>query len=249
VSADERFLELLAFAEASDDVLGVFVFGSRERGVGLDERSDYDVAVVLRDDDAAARFDEQWPYQRGAPVEVASTTLDALREHGAFGSPSEWARYMYAHVEARVDKTGGVLQRILDAKETVPAELRDEVVRRSLGAYVNSTYRALRYGTRLDAVEAAPALLTAIFALEGRVRPFNQYLEWELRHHPLPAWHPDTLLALLERVLDGDTAAQHELFRAVEQQARANGFDDAIDEWEPDVAWLRGAAPYREWAR
>src|SRR5205823_14950747 len=101
-------------------------------------------------------------------------------------------------------------QRTLDAKETVPAELRDERARRSLGAYVNSTYRALRYGTRLDAAEAVPALLTAIFALEGRVRPFNKYLEWELRHHPLPAWHPDTLLALLGRALDGDAAAQHE---------------------------------------
>jgi hypothetical protein len=246
VAAEERFLDLLAFAEASDDVLGLFVLGSRERGVGLDERSDYDVGVVLRDDDAQARFDEQWPLEHGAPVEVLSYTLDGLREHGAFGSPAEWARYQYAHVEARLDRTGGVLQRILDAKEEVPPDVRDDLVRRSLGAYVNSTYRSLRYGTRLDAAESVSPLLHAVFALESRVRPFNKYLEWELRHHPLPAWHPDTLLALLERVLDGDADAQHELFRAVEHQARANGFGDAIDEWEPDVAWLRGVARYRE---
>lgn len=243
---DRAFDELVELARTDDDVVGLFVFGSRGRDLGVDERSDYDVGVILRDDDALARFDERHASRHGDPVEIASSTLAGLRAHGAFGSETEWARYQYAHVEPLVDKTDGELARMLEAKELISPSLRDGIVRDAIGAYVNATYRSLRYGTRLDAAESVAPFLRAIFALEGRVRPFNKYLEWELRHHPLPAWHPDTLLARLERVLDGDRDAQHALFRELEGQARANGFDEAIDEWEPDVAWLRGDAGYRE---
>ena len=74
--------------------------------------------------------------------------------------------------------------------------------RLALGGYINSTYRSLRnrmvgieLGAELDSAESLPNLLTAIFAFESRVRPFNKYLEWELRTHPLgePAW-ADTLV-------------------------------------------------------
>lgn len=72
---------LLAFARGSHDVLGVYVFGSRGRADGLvDERSDWDVAVVLRDDADVADFDARWPYVH-APVEIARATLSELRAH------------------------------------------------------------------------------------------------------------------------------------------------------------------------
>jgi predicted nucleotidyltransferase len=246
VAAEPELHALLTFAEQSDEVLGLYLFGSRGRGLFVDDRSDWDVWVVLRDDAARARFDERFPYLHGARVEVASSTLAGLREHGTIGSPSEWSRYHHAHVDVRIDKTGGELLRILEAKESIPAEHRDEVVRESLGAYANSTYRALRYGTRLDAVESVAPALRTIFALEGRVRPFNKYLEWELREHPLAGWDADELLSLVTGVLEGDAAAQHELFRRIgAAAARTAGFEDAIDEWEPDLAWLRGEAEYR----
>jgi predicted nucleotidyltransferase len=237
--------ELLAACEASEDVVGAYLFGSRGRGVGVDEKSDWDVWIVARDDDALARIEARFPYAHGAHVEVASSTLDGLRRHGAIGSHNEWARYQHAHVDVRVDKTGGELERVLAEKELIPPELRDEVVRDALGGLVNATYRSLRYGTRLDAAESIPYALRAIFALAGRVRPFNKYLEWELRHHPLPGWQEETLLPLIAAVLDRDQASQHELFRLVDADARHHGFGAAIDEWEPDVAWLRGEAEYR----
>jgi hypothetical protein len=77
------------------------------------------------------------------------------------------------------------------------------------------------------------------------VRPFNKYLDWELRHHPVPGWRAETLLPLVAGVLDRDVDSQHKLFRLVELDARAHGFGDEIDEWQPDVAWLRGEAAYR----
>ena len=249
MGAEISYDELLAFAAASDEVLGAFLFGSRGRRVGVDEHSDLDVWVVLRDEPALAAFEERYPYAHGAPVEVASSTLEQLRAHGAIGSASEWARYQHAHVEVLLDKTDGELTRVLEAKEYLPDEQRDPIVRAALGAYVNSTYRSLRYRTRLDAVESVGPALTVVFGLAGRIRPFNKYLEWELRNHPLAGWDADVLLSLVARVLDADQPAQHDLFVLVEAAARAGGLGEEIDGWEPDVAWLRGEAGYRAWAR
>lgn len=122
-------------------------------------------------------------------------------------------------------------------------DARDAVVREALDAYVNFTYRSLRYrevgaaGARLDAAESVPPLLTALFALEHRIRPFNKYVA-----AALPDGFP---LARLLAVLDGDADEQHALFRDVERVARKAGFDDVLDAWEPDLAWLRGEGEYR----
>ena len=95
-------------------------------------------------------------------------------------------------------------------------------------------------------MEAIPHALRTIFALAGRVRPYNKYLEWELRHHPLDDWSADELLPLLDRVLTGEPAAQHELFGRIEDYARREGFGGVIDSWEPAVEWLRGSGGYRD---
>jgi predicted nucleotidyltransferase len=250
--ADSRFRELLAHAEDDDGVVGLFVFGSRAREGFADDASDYDVGVVLREE-ALKAFDERWPYEHGAPVEVASTTLAGLRDHAEPGTPSEWARYQYAHVELLVDKSGEV-SAILAEKARLPEEHRRTIAADALDAYLNSTYRSLRehdrglhLAARLDAAESVPPLLTAIFAFEQRVRPFNKYLEWELREHPLrePAWAVEPFLPRVERISAGDAGEQRAMFRDVERVAREHGFGEVIDGWEPDVTWLRGEAEYR----
>jgi hypothetical protein len=206
----------------------------------VDERSDWDVCVVLADPEARERFDRVFPYAHGARVEIVSTTLDGIRNES-----SEHGRYAAAHADVVLDKTGGELTRVVAGQESLPSGTRDAVVREALDGYINQTYRSLRYGTRLDAVEAIPYALRTIFALENRVRPYNKYLEWELRHHPLDGWTADDLLPLLDRVLTGERKAQHELFELIEEPARREGFGDVVDGWEPDVDWLRGQGDYR----
>ena len=87
-------------------------------------------------------------------------------------------------------------------------------------------------------------LQTAIFAIDGRVRPFNKYLAPELRENPLTGavWREDRLLSRLTAVLDGDVDQQHALFCDVHDVAREAGYGDVIDEW----ATRRLLAPGRE---
>jgi Nucleotidyltransferase domain len=234
------FDDLLAVARERDEIVGLYVFGSRGRDFMVDERSDWDVCVVLAGEEARAEFDREFPYAHSARVEIVSATLDELRS-----SRSEHGRYAAAHADVVLDKTGGELERVVAGLESLPEGTRDAVVREALDGYINQTYRALRYGTRLDAAEAIPHALRTIFALAERVRPYNKYLEWELRNHPLDGWPADELLPLLDRVLAGDDEAQHELFGRVEEAARRAGFAGVVESWEPDVAWLRGSAGYR----
>ena len=234
------FEDLLEAARSREDVVGLYVFGSRGRDFMVDERSDWDVCVVLADPEARERFDREFPYAHGARVEIVSTTLDGIRDES-----SEHGRYAAAHADVVLDKTGGELTRVVAGQESLPSGTRDAVVREALDGYINQTYRSLRYGTRLDAVEAIPYALRTIFALENRVRPYNKYLEWELRHHPLDGWTAGDLLPLLDRVLTGERKAQHELFELIEEPARREGFGDVVDGWEPDVDWLRGQGDYR----
>lgn len=217
---DLTFDEVVERVRADERVVGLFLGGSRGKGAHVRPDSDYDVRVVGDAPDFAT--------PRGSRVEVAVVSLDDLR------NLPEWDRYTLTHVKAVIDKTGEV-QRVIDEKGRMSP---DEAARRAplaLDAYMNSLYRGLKrscgIGARLHHAESISHVLTCLFALEGRVRPFHDYLEWELANHPLPDW--DDLVGLLE----GD---QHELFRRVELRARARGLGEVIDSWEPDVAFMRG---------
>jgi predicted nucleotidyltransferase len=252
----ERDLEeLVERVRADDGLLGIILFGSRAWGQAIDERSDYDVVVIARSGAELARFEHEVPFRRGASVEVVSDTLTGLRAHAEIGSDTEWARPSYAHARVLLDKTDGELERIVAEKRFEPEEGRLERARAQLDTYVNSYLRSARNrlvgleaAARLDAAESIPPFLATIFLLEGRVRPFNKHLAWELGEPPLgeAAWGRDVLLPRLERILDGDRAEQQALFRDVERVARAAGLGDVIDGWEPDVAWLRGEGGYHE---
>lgn len=236
-------------AELEDDpnVVGLVLGGSRGKGLAS-ERSDYDVYLVVRDKRLAH---ERYGRARGDVIETAILSLDEFRAHAAIGSESDWNRYTFAHVRAEVDKLDGEIHRLVDEKGVLPAEAAQPIADEALDAYVNAYYRSAKnardgdlLAAHLDAAESIPYLLTALFALHARVRPYNKYLRWELERYPLDgeAWSAARLLPALARVVaTGEVDTQRELFRAAEQLARERGHGAVIDGWEPDVAWLRGA--------
>ena len=97
----------------------------------------------------------------------------------------------------------------------------------------------LELASLLDAQESIPWFIEFVFAVHGRVRPFNKWLEWELERHPLPV---DVVrLERLERIArTGDLGEQQAQFRDAERLAREHGLGHVIDGWEPDLALLRG---------
>ena len=87
---------------------------------------------------------------------------------------------------------------------------------------MNFAYRALKSDrdgrtleSRLDANESLPWLLDVVFSMAGRVRPYNKYLPWELRTHPVEGWPAEELLDLVARTQAGQAAAIRKTFRRV----------------------------------
>jgi hypothetical protein len=230
--------EWLELALADERIVGVVVTGSRGRGEMVHAGSDWDLRVVVRDGEEA--FADSLGTPHGSAVELSAATLDGFR------TTPEWDRYSYAHVTVAVDKLGGEVARLAEAKGRLGEAEARNVAREALGAYTNALYRSLRdserrleLAARLDAADSVSALLTALFAFERRVRPFNKYLRWELDTHPLE-WDAVELLDLLTSALTGSAAAQRALFRAVEPRIRARGFGAVVDDWHPHVDFLRG---------
>jgi hypothetical protein len=226
--ADE-LAALLADAEHDENFVWVIVFGSRGKGAFVGDESDWDVFVIVREHRG------ERPFERGGPVELVELTLAELRDQ------PEWNRYSLAWLEPQLDKTGEVAAALQDAVSVDPASAG-----LPLDGYVNAYYRSLKNATiglelaaLLDAQESVRWYLEFAFAVHGRVRPFNKWLEWELTNHPLP--ERDVNLERLERIArTGDLAEQQSLFREAEALARERGLGTVIDGWEPDVAWLRG---------
>ncbi|MCW2797088.1 nucleotidyltransferase domain-containing protein [Nocardioides sp.] len=230
-------------------ILGLVLSGSAAREMAT-EHSDVDVYVVLTDDAARGRLSQKSPAIDEIPV-----TLAWLESPGVLGSDEWWCRWSFAWARILRDHTGGRLEAALARQATLVGAEREDVLTDRLDGYVNFVFRALKADRdgrslerRLDSAESVPWLLDTVFALAGRVRPYNKYLPWELREHPLgaAAWAPDRLLPLLERMLDGDPSALRAGFAAVESACRDDDADegrtrlgDLIDSWGNQILLLR----------
>jgi hypothetical protein len=225
--------------------VGVVLDGSRGAGVPefVTPKSDYDVYIVLRE------ASDRYPFTYGARIEMISQPLEEFRTHGlpGSGSRSEWNRPTFLHVRVEIDKLDGEIRRLVDEKAQLRPDEARTIAAEALDGYINMLLRSLRNGeagravaARLDATESIPFLLTALFAFDGRVRPFNKWLEYQVQRQPLS--FPDIPARVDALVRRPTLAAQRRLFRDVERLARERGFGTEIDLWEPNVAWLRGRA-------
>ena len=222
-------IALSALAERNESehgagFLGLILSGSAGRGLAT-ERSDLDVYVVLSDDAAAQRSTARSPDVDEIPI-----SLSELQHPPAFGSEGWWFRWSFAWSLIIVDKTdGAIAEAALRQSTLTPEEERAILIDHDrLDGYLNLTYRALKSDRdgrsaecRLDAAESLPWLLDVIFTFAGRVRSYNKYLPWELREHPVPGWPAETLLPLLDRILDGDPSALREAFAGIQGDCEA----------------------------
>jgi hypothetical protein len=222
-------------------ILGLVLSGSAARGTTT-ERSDVDVFVV-RDDD------EDREKRATTAIDEIPISLAGLERVDRYGTGDWYFRWSFAYAQVLRDETGGRVTDAVRRQATVDDDEQRWVLvdRDRLDGYVNFVYRALKshrdgrlLEARLDAAESLPWLLDVVFALAGRLRPYNKYLSWELREHPLacPAWSAEAFLPELELMLAGDPAALRRTFAVVDHEVRAwdtahgtSVCGDLVDEW------------------
>jgi len=252
VTLPARSEAALAAILADDDpaVVGVVLSGSSARGMAT-PHSDVDVYVVLADG-ADAR-----PASKDRYVDKIPVTLRELETPGPFGTQDWWHRWAFAWAQVLRDDSGGRLTDAVRRQATLDDDEQRHILTRGdrLDGWLNFAYRAAKSTrdgrpreARLDAAESVPWLLDVIFTLAGRVRPYNKYLRWELREHPLsvPEWSADRLGPQLEAMLDGDVAALRAAYPVVQRECRAwdrahggTALGDLIDSWGSELELLR----------
>jgi hypothetical protein len=234
-------------------ILGVVLSGSAARGMA-NEHSDVDVYVVRGDAGGAGLTTSRSP-----AVDEIPMTLAELEAPGALGTDAWWSRWSFAHALVLRDETGGRVAEAVRRQASLEGEEQCAVLVDRLDGYVNFAFRALKaerdgrpLELRLDAAESVAWWLDTVFALRGRVRPYNKYLPWALREHPLgvPEWSAQVLLPQLERLLDGDPTALRAAYAPLERECRAwdsarggSAAGDVIDAWGEQILLLREQDP------
>lgn len=217
--------DLIARATADSAVRGLVLIGSYARGLAT-AHSDHDLIVVVDDD-------QGWQTSRSATLDRIVYTVDGLAD-----TSLHWQRYAFRGARVLLDRLdGGIAERV--ARQATPTAAEATAwARENLDGYVNQLYRAAKsrrdgaaLAARLDEMESIAWLLGTVFALHGRLRPYNKYLSWELETFPLPAPWDRTLPARVA----ADPAG---LFPDVAALARRCGHGDVLDSWGDDLRLL-----------
>jgi predicted nucleotidyltransferase len=231
-------------------IVGLVLSGSAARGMAT-SRSDVDVYVVRDEED-----DDRQTLHSEAIDEIPRG-LTELEEVAPFGSGGWWFRWAFAYAHVLRDDTGGRIERAVRRQAVLDDEEQRSILvdHDQLDGWVNFAYRSLKCDrdgrplqARLDAAESLPWLLHVVFTLAGRVRPYNKYLPWELREHPLdvPEWSAEAFLPEIERTLDGDAAAIRRTFAVVDREVRAwdaahgtTVCGDLVESWGDELQTFR----------
>lgn len=240
-----QLAELAEIARRVDDdenVHSVLLTGSYAHGMATSD-CDIDLHVVLD------RADDTWRTGSAGRVDLRVADRRMFRRIPAHPS-NWWDRYRIARGRILMDRTDGDFEHDLRSWGQLTGDEQLDALDYYLDPYVTYSLRSLHEfqagETRvahLDALEALPWALRLIFALHGRVRPTNRYLEWELTHHPLdgPEWAADWLLGACDDLRrTGSPQAQRELFARIEPCLRRRGFGGALDGYPKAMSYLHG---------
>jgi hypothetical protein len=238
---EEKYQLVLEESKNNKDVLGLFLGGSRGKSDEfLTKDSDMDVYVILSDN-TTDELKEKLKVYGDSWFEIRVLTLSEFTRYAEFGSDKDWDRYNFSHNKAIVDKTGEI-QKLMDEKGTLPENIRGELIEESIDAYLNQVYRSAKYwrdgknlSAYIDATESLPFLMTALYALESRLKPYNKYFEWELKNHPLKLlpWKVDEFISDYKHILEtGDIKTQQKIFKEVKKLFINQGFGDIFEEWK-----------------
>ncbi len=237
IEAKKEYETLLEKATTDPRVLGVVLVGSQARENG-NEHSDYDVVLISTDESFE---DIKMEYGKKTDMlDVMPHSITEFREFAGMGSRREYDRYTFSHAKTIIDKNAQIAI-LVKEKGFLPADHTEKKAGDALRGYLNSLHRSLKsvrdgndLGLRLNASETVPRILTFVFALERRMRPFNRELEWELKTYPLqklPLSSGEFLEKIKKIVETADPIVQKEILVMIQKMAKDNGFDDILASW------------------
>lgn len=234
--AKEAYEAYLQKAKSDDRIIGIILAGGRGKG-SFSENSDYDVILVTTDEGFESVKKD---YPKTEYIDSLPHAISEFREHAKTGTRTQYDKYTFTHNTAIVDKTGEI-QKLVDEKGTLESDKVQKIAHDALGGYLNLLHRSLKnlrdgnmLAGHLDACESLPWLLTFLFAIEERVRPFNKFLVWDLENHPLtklPINSSDFIEKIKVIAQNADFETQKELLEIMRKLAMENGHTDEIVDW------------------
>lgn len=242
--SSEKFNQLLERAKTDDNIIGLFLVGSRGKGFE-NEHSDYDVKIITNDE-VVETYKKELVSLKSEDTDLAVMSLSDLKSYAEWNSPLAWDRYTFSHVKALIDKTDEI-QKIIDQKGLIPEQGRRDFICESLDGYINHVFRSIKCfrnqnitGARIEASASIPYLLDVVFALENRPKPFYGYLEKELDLYPLkkmPWENAEFIQKVLLIISSADLATQQEMLKIIEVLLRKEGFGKVFDDYEGKDKW------------
>ena len=239
MNTDNKFQKIIAEVKKDKNILAFWVDGSRGKKMET-KYSDYDAKMIVKDK-VLQLYRRKYGNREKSQIEIGVFTLDGLKKHAEYGTKMVWDRYNFAHLKPLFDRTGKI-KKIMREKARMPKKKQKVIINNALGAFINQVFRAeknlrdgIKKAAKLEVIEGIPFFLEAIFALEGRVRPYNKYLEWELNKYPLTKfpWKKGELIKKLDDLLDKNKISIfHNLFITIRPIFKKNGYTRAFDEWK-----------------
>jgi len=235
---NSKINKLIKIAQQDENIIGLIPTGSFGKGFQT-KNSDFDCIVIVKDNFLKEYSDKYKNFNKNIDLNVLS--LAQFDKYAEWGSESEWDRYNFAHIRALVDKTNGKIQKLIDKKSVFPKDKARDFIKGNLDAYINQVYRSLknfRDGNKeagtLDAIDTIRFVISIIFALHGRIRPYNKYLFWEIEKYPLTkiSWKSEKYKEIFINICSsGDIDSQKELFKMIKDVSCQEGFGDVFDAW------------------
>jgi len=242
--------KILKEAQESSEVVALILLGSRGKGFE-NEYSDYDMMMITPNEyvDIIKKYE-------GKKIENVDLTIKSLSDFRNFAdweTPESWDRYNYAHVKILVDKTNNELMKIINEKGYIPDDKKSKFIDWWIDGYVNGVYRSVKcirnknlFGAHLEAVNSMLDLLTLVFGINGRHRPFLGYVEKELKMYPLEnlPWSTEEFVEKIKFVLEtADLKTQQDLLLGIEKMSREIGHGRMFDGWEGKDKWAMEYTP------
>ena len=228
------------FKESKDDpnIIGFWLDGSMGKGM-VTKKSDYDLAMVVRDG-LGNKYRKRYKFQHVSGVDIKILSFSEFEKYAEWGSNTSWDRYNFAHLKTLIDKNGKI-QKLINEKGIIPRNKIKIFIDTSLDAYINRVYRSFKclrdkndIAGKLEAAESIFHLLDALFALEGRIRPYHKYLFFELEKFPLKEipFGKNFLKNILEILETGNRKMQKEMLKKVKEIFKRNGYGQVINSWD-----------------